>query len=56
MIGKARDARVGSKLTYMWDINMGKLTYVPTENDATDGSHFEEIKQEYGDSIGENIF
>ena len=55
-IGKARDARVGSKLTYMWDINMGKLTYVPTENDATDGSHFEEIKQEYGDSIGENIF
>ena len=54
-IGKARDARVGSKLTYMWDINYGKLTFVPTENDATAGSHIEDLKEEFGD-IGENIF
>ncbi|WP_300924689.1 DnaB-like helicase C-terminal domain-containing protein [uncultured Clostridium sp.] len=54
-IGKARDARVGSKLTYMWDINYGKLTFVPTENDATAGSHIEELKEEFGD-VGENIF
>ena len=54
-LGKARDARVGSKLTYMWDINFGKLTFVPTENDATNGKHVEDLKEEYGD-IGENIF
>lgn len=54
-VGKARDARVGAKLTYMWDINYGKLTFVPTENDATNGSHIEDLKQEFGD-IEENIF
>ena len=54
-VGKARDAKVGSKLTYMWDINYGKLTFVPTENDATNGSHIEDLKEEFGD-IEENIF
>jgi replicative DNA helicase len=54
-IGKARDARVGSKLTYMWDINYGKLTFVPTENDATEGKYVEDMKEEFGD-LGENIF
>lgn len=54
-IGKARDARVGSKLTYMWDINYGKLTYVPTENDATEGKHIEELKDTFGD-MEENVF
>lgn len=54
-VAKARDARVGSKLTYMWDINYGKLTYVPTENDATEGKHVEELKETFGD-MEENIF
>lgn len=54
-IGKARDSQVGDKLTYIWDINFGRLIFVPTENDATKGSHIEDLKQEYGD-IGENLF
>lgn len=54
-IGKARDSDKGKKLTYMWDINYGKLTYVPTENDATKGKHIEELKETFGD-IEENIF
>lgn len=57
-IGKARDARVGAKLTYMWDINYGRLTFVPTENDATNGKYVEDLKQEFGnfDDIEGNIF
>ncbi len=56
-VGKARDARAGSKLTYMWDINYGKLTFVPTENDATNGKHIEELKETFGDiNTEENVF
>lgn len=55
-VGKARDAKVGSKLTYLWDINYGKLTFVPTENDATNGSHVDELKEEYGDINSGNVF
>lgn len=54
-IGKARDAQIGAKLTYIWDINMGRLTFVPTENDATKGSHVEDLKEEYGE-LGGDIF
>lgn len=54
-IGKARDARVGSKLTYMWDINYGKLTFLPTEEDATNGKYVEDLKEEFGNTE-ENIF
>lgn len=54
-VGKARDAQVGSKLTYMWDVNYGKLTFVPTENDATEGKHIEDLKETFGD-MEENIF
>lgn len=54
-VGKARDARAGSKLTYMWDINYGRLTFVPTENDATNGKHIEELKETFGD-MEENVF
>lgn len=55
-IGKARDSKAGSKLTYLWDINYGRFTFVPTENDATQGSHIEELKEEYGDINSGNIF
>ena len=44
---KNRDGSVGNKLTYHWDVDKGRLTYLPTENDATGGSHIEELESKY---------
>ena len=48
-IGKARNARTGDKLTYMWNINMGTLNYIPTENDAKKGEGAEDLASMYND-------
>lgn len=55
-VGKARDARVGDKLTYLWDINTGKITFIPTENDGTKGSHVDQVKDEFKDDRSDDIF
>ena len=41
-VGKSRNARTGDKLTYAWNINMGILRYIPTDNDARKGKGAEE--------------
>lgn len=55
-IGKARDAKVGDKLTYNWDINNGRLTFIPTDTDATDGKYVEEVKEEFSGDRSDDIF
>lgn len=49
-VGKSRNARTGDKLTYAWNINMGILRYIPTDNDARKGKGAEELLDEYGDT------
>lgn len=49
-IGKARNARTGDKLTYYWNINLGKLNYVPTDKDALKGEFASEVAESYADS------
>ena len=48
-LGKARDAKVGDKLTYAWDIDKGIFTFLPSENDATNGAHTEEVRESFKD-------
>ena len=55
-IGKARDARVGDKLTYSWDINTGRLTFITTDNDATKGKHVKEVEEEFKNDKSDNVF
>ena len=54
-IMKNRDGRVGNKLTYHWDVDKGILTFIPTENDATNGSHIEELENKYN-KTGAEVF
>lgn len=46
-VGKARNAKTGDKLTYAWNINMGILHYIPTENDAQNGDGTDEAEYSY---------
>ena len=46
-VGKARNAKTGDKLTYAWNINMGILHYIPTENDANKGDGTDEAEYSY---------
>lgn len=50
-VGKARNSKTGDKLTYTWNVNMGIMTYIPTENDARNGEGAESALLSYdGDS------
>lgn len=49
-VGKARNARTGDKLTYNWNINMGRLSYVPTDKDALKGVDAQAMADSYNDS------
>lgn len=49
-IDKARNAKTGDKLTYAWNINMGILHYIPTENDARKGAGSDILIEQYEDS------
>ena len=53
-VGKARNAKTGDKLTYIWNINMGTLSYIPTENDAKKGEGAEELEMQYNDTEKSN--
>ncbi len=50
IVGKARNARTGDKLTYNWNINMGTLHYIPTEKDALSGRGSETLVDSYNDT------
>lgn len=49
-VGKARTAKTGDKLTYNWNINMGKLIYIPADKDAKKGEGADELSAQYNDS------
>lgn len=53
-IVKARGCKTGDKLTYYWDIDNGIFTFVPTENDATQGKYTTVIKESYDNSLKTN--
>lgn len=56
---KSRDSAVGSTLKYNVNLDTGTFTFIPSEEDATKGTHCEELKNEYeysGDSYEENPF
>lgn len=50
-IKKNRDGKVGDKLTYLWDIDLGEFTWMPGDDDSALREHKEqkreEVKQEY---------
>ena len=46
-IAKARDSTTGSKLKYAIDLDRGIFSFIPTENDALNGSGCDELEQEY---------
>jgi len=52
-IKKHRDGRVGSKLTYLWDIDEGKFTWLASDDDFASSENKEKqkenIKNEYKD-------
>ncbi len=53
-VGKARNAKTGDKLTYVWNVNMGTLHYMPTEKDAKKGSVDEPVVDNYNDTNKSN--
>lgn len=53
-VGKARNAKTGDKLTYIWNINKGILNYIPTEGDAKGGSEVEAVENQYNDKDKSN--
>lgn len=50
-IKKNRDGKIGDKLTYLWDIDLGEFTWMPGDDDSAPREHKEqkreEVKQEY---------
>ena len=50
-IKKNRDGKIGDKLTYLWDIDLGEFTWMPGDDDSALREHKEqkreEVKQEY---------
>jgi replicative DNA helicase len=55
-LGKARDSRNGKTLKYLIDLDKGMFTYIPEDEDATNGAHVEELKKEYELDEGEQPF
>lgn len=45
-IKKHRDGRIGDKLTYMWDIDMGDFKWIPSDEDEAPRERKEERKEE----------
>lgn len=44
---KSRDSVNGKKLQYVVNWDKGTFQYVPSESDATNGAHCEELEREY---------
>lgn len=45
-IKKNRDGRTGDKLTYLWDIDLGKFQWIPSDEDEASQERKEERKEE----------
>lgn len=57
-LAKCRDSLTGSKLKYAVDLDKGVFSFIPTENDALNGSYCEDLRDEYefNEDYGENAF
>lgn len=44
---KSRDSITGKKLQYAIDLNRGIFNFIPTQDDGLNGSHCEEVKNEF---------
>lgn len=53
-VGKSRNAKTGDKLTYAWNINMGLLHYIPTDNDAKNGVGSKVVENDYINDSGKS--
>lgn len=53
-VGKSRNAKTGDKLTYAWNINMGLLHYIPTDNDAKNGVGSKVVESDYINDSGKS--
>lgn len=53
-VGKSRNAKTGDKLTYAWNINMGLLHYIPTDNDAKNGVGSKVVEDDYINDSGKS--
>lgn len=53
---KSRDSVNGLKLSYAVNLDTGSWIFIPSEEDALNGSHCEELKSEYEDSYEEEPF
>ena len=54
---KSRDSVNGKKLQYAIDLNKGIFNFIPTDKDATNGAHCEEVYNEYEmGEAGEDIY
>ena len=47
---KSRNSVSGKKLRYQVDLDKGFFNYIPIEKDATNGSHCEELKEEFDET------
>lgn len=57
-LAKSRNSESDKKLQYAIDLDKGIFTYIPTENDALNGSSCEDLNQAFNtpESSGEDIF
>lgn len=57
-LAKCRDSITGAKLKYAVDLDKGIFSFIPTENDALNGNHCDDLRDEYefNDDYGENAF
>ena len=58
-MGKSRNAKSGSKLTYKWSVNTGILKFLSDEEDATGGAEAQETLDafaNYDDEKSDCIF
>lgn len=57
IVGKARNAKSGDKLTYIWNKNMGIMNFCPTEGDARNGKGTDEFLDTYSNTDkSDNVF
>lgn len=56
IVGKARNAKSGDKLSYAWNKNMGIIRYIPTDNDARGGKDVESTLEKYETDKSDSVF
>lgn len=55
-IVKARNAKSGAKLSYMWNINQGTIQFIPTDGDARNGKETADVLEHFSNDKSDNVF